>query len=961
MTDSTPLYNSRITKIYLDYIDKNYPEIDKNLILKSAKITKEELEDQAHWLTQDQVDRFQDAVVKHTGNPNVAREAGRFAIETPAATGVTRHYLLGLLNLTTLYLLISKVYSVFSKSVSIKGKQLGPNQIEIISTPLTGVKEKPYQCENRIGFFESVAKLFTSEFAHIEETSCFHKGDQFCRYIISWEKSPFLIWRRIQNYSLILSIILSIILFFVLSFQNWAFLTVLFSFITLSFAFISAHLEKKGLAKNIEEKGVLAQNLLEEMNIRHNNALLIQEIGQATASILEIDTLLAAVVESMKMHMDFDRGMIMICNEDKTRLFFKAGYGYDKEKEAFLQETEFNLTKPDSKGVFVLAFKKQKPFLVNDFSEIAQQLSPRSLAFAKVMGALSLICVPIIYENEPLGILTVDNVVTKRPLTKSDMSFIMGLASQIAISIVNALSFQKLQENEKKYRDLVENANSIIMRRNTLGQITFFNEFAQNFFRYSEKEAIGKTIENIIIENSHSAQNEFEKILDTLRKDPERLFISENETILKNEKKKWIAWTYKPIFSRNNELMEVLCIGNDITDLKQAEIEKKDLESRLQRAQKMEAIGTLAGGVAHDLNNILSGIVSYPELLLMDLPPGSRLWKPIKTIQKSGERAASIVQDLLTLARRGVVTKKVINLNSLFMDYIRSPEYESITTYNPGVIINYDLDDNLLNIEGSPVHLLKTIMNLVNNAVEAIPDTGYVKIITKNSYVDRAIAGYEEVKQGDYVTLEVSDNGTGISSKDLERIFEPFYTKKTMGKSGTGLGMAVVWGTIKDHSGFIDVKSIEGKGTTFKLYFPITRSTYSEIDETVPIENLKGKGEKILIIDDVEEQREIVLGMLVKLGYSVESVSSGEDAIEYIKTHSTDLLVLDMIMEGGIDGLETYKKILEINPNQKAIITSGFSETNRVKEAQRLGAGQYIKKPYLLEKIGGVIKKELNH
>ncbi len=269
------------------------------------------------------------------------------------------------------------------------------------------------------------------------------------------------------------------------------------------------------------------------------------------------------------------------------------------------------------------------------------------------------------------------------------------------------------------------------------------------------------------------------------------------------------------------------------------------------------------------------------------------------------------------------------------------------------------LDTNLLNILGSPVHLSKTIMNLVTNAAEAISNSGEITISTENRYVDKAINGYDEVKEGDYVMLTVSDTGVGISSQDLERIFEPFYTKKAMGRSGTGLGMAVVWGTVKDHKGYIDVKSIEGKGTCFTLYFPVIRQEMAVDEFVLSFEDIVGKGESILLVDDVEEQREIASRMLRKLGYSVVSVSSGEEAIDFMKNKSTDLLVLDMIMEPGIDGLDTYKKILEIRPGQKAIITSGFTETERVKEAQRLGVGAYVKKPYLLDKIGQVVKTEL--
>jgi signal transduction histidine kinase/CheY-like chemotaxis protein len=387
--------------------------------------------------------------------------------------------------------------------------------------------------------------------------------------------------------------------------------------------------------------------------------------------------------------------------------------------------------------------------------------------------------------------------------------------------------------------------------------------------------------------------------------------------------------------------------------------EQNQLQKQLQRAQKMEALGTLAGGVAHDLNNLFAGLVSYPELLLIDLEEDSPLRKPILTIKKTGEKATAIVQDLLTLARRGVAVTKILNLNDIISEYLKSPEYERLKYYHQGVSLITDFAPNLLNIKGSPVHLSKTIMNLTSNAAEAILGEGKIQISTQNIYIDRPVRGYDHVKEGDYVLLMVSDSGLGISPEDKERIFEPFYTKKIMGRSGTGLGMAVVWGTVKDHNGYIDIHSVEGVGTTLKLYFPTTREQISRKESAMTVDGLMGNGETVLVIDDVEEQRAVASGMLGKLGYSVTSVSSGEEAIEYLKENSADLLVLDMIMDPGIDGLDTYKRILELHPGQKAIIASGFSETDRVKEAQDLGAGAYVKKPYLLEDIGLAVKEEL--
>jgi signal transduction histidine kinase len=432
-------------------------------------------------------------------------------------------------------------------------------------------------------------------------------------------------------------------------------------------------------------------------------------------------------------------------------------------------------------------------------------------------------------------------------------------------------------------------------------------------------------------------------MLDTLAKNNQTLVDYQNEL---EKKVLELAWREKELETQ-------------IAERKKAESERQRLADQLQRAEKMEAIGTLAGGVAHDLNNILSGIVSYPELLLLDLPEGSPLIQPILAIQESGQKAANIVQDLLTLARRGVAGTEVMNINHVIADYLKSPEHEKLKSLHAKIQVDTALDTDLLNIIGAPVHIAKTIMNLITNAAESMSNGGRILIRTQNQYIDRPIAGYDNVKEGDYAVLSVSDTGLGISPDSLPRIFEPFYTKKVMGRSGTGLGLAVVWGTVKDHKGYIDIQSTEGSGTTLTLYFPVTRKGLARDKTQSSIRDFMGKGESILVVDDVKNQREIAASILKKIGYSVTTVSSGEEAVAYMKENSANLMVLDMIMAPGIDGLETYKRILEYHPGQKAIIASGYSETERVKVTQALGAGEYIKKPYTMEKIGLAVKSEL--
>lgn len=415
-----------------------------------------------------------------------------------------------------------------------------------------------------------------------------------------------------------------------------------------------------------------------------------------------------------------------------------------------------------------------------------------------------------------------------------------------------------------------------------------------------------------------------------------------------------------PLHDHEGSVVGVLCFYQDITRRLTEYNERIKLEKQLARAQKMEAIGRLAGGVAHDLNNILSGIVNYPELIMMELPETSSLIPSLKTIQKSGERAAAVVQDLLTLARRGVEKKEILDLNTVIRQYLETPEALALKAEYPNIRIEKETGPELLTVEGSRVHLMKIIMNLVNNSVEAIEqNTG---VVTIRTYNERSAGTGRREQVGietDYVVLEVADNGIGISKNDIEKIFEPFYTKKKMGRSGTGLGMAVVWGSVKDLGGFIDISSEENEGTTVKIYLPPKKSRPSLLVDESRYENLMGDGELVLVIDDVAEQREIAARYLKKLNYRVHTLESGELAVEYVRSNPADLLLLDMIMEPGMDGLETYMKILEIYPGQQAIITSGFSESDRVKKAQQLGVGCYLRKPYNFKHLGQAVKTEL--
>jgi signal transduction histidine kinase/nitrogen-specific signal transduction histidine kinase/CheY-like chemotaxis protein len=383
------------------------------------------------------------------------------------------------------------------------------------------------------------------------------------------------------------------------------------------------------------------------------------------------------------------------------------------------------------------------------------------------------------------------------------------------------------------------------------------------------------------------------------------------------------------------------------------------LKEQLNNSRKMEALGMLAGGVAHDLNNVLSAIVGYPDLILTGLPADSPQRRYIEIMRDSGLKASEIVQDLLTLARRGVMQPVVLNLNALIERYLASPEHLKLRTHNPDIRFETTLSPDLLRIKGSPVHLQKTLMNLVLNAVEAQPSGGVIRLATENRYIDQPLPGGEQIEEGDYVTLTVGDEGIGIAESDRAHIFEPFFSKKKLGRSGTGLGMTVVWGTVQDHGGHISVSSEEGKGTLFALYFPVTREQTVEEGPADDPAEYHGNGETLLLVDDVREQRELAKAMLDLLGYRVETAAGGKEALAYLAEHPVDLLLLDMIMAPGIDGLETYERALALSPGQRAIIVSGYAETDRVQKAMELGARRYVKKPYTIGSLAKAVREAL--
>jgi HD-GYP domain-containing protein (c-di-GMP phosphodiesterase class II) len=432
-----PLYNSRILNSYLSLIKSQYNYININELLAYARIESYQADDEGHWFTQEQMNKFHEILLNKTNNKDIAREAGKFA-SSPGALGMMRRYVLGLIGPENAYELIGKYASKLTRSSTYNVKTIGSNSVEIKVTPNEGVVEKPFQCENRQGFWEGISILFNYSLPKIEHPECIFKGGKSCRYIVSWQESRAKKWKKICNITGL--VFLSISIFLPMFFPPMVSALKISLFISafLILFTISKSIEVNELKSAVTNLSESSDILIDQMNLVYENSLLVNEIGQALSRENDINGILNKVANVLKNRLDFDRGLVLLVNENKTRLVSRAGYGYElDELSKFMMSSGFRLDRPESKGVFVNCFKEQKPFLVNNIDEIKDDLSSRSLEFARSMGVKSFICCPIVYENESMGVLAVDNIKSKRKLIQQDINILMGIAPQIAVGIHN--------------------------------------------------------------------------------------------------------------------------------------------------------------------------------------------------------------------------------------------------------------------------------------------------------------------------------------------------------------------------------------------------------------------------------------------------------------------------------------------------------------------------------------------
>ncbi|SDP53014.1 hybrid sensor histidine kinase/response regulator [Desulforhopalus singaporensis] len=511
-----------------------------------------------------------------------------------------------------------------------------------------------------------------------------------------------------------------------------------------------------------------------------------------------------------------------------------------------------------------------------------------------------------------------------------------------------------LRRTRKRFQDLINMLPEMVLETDTDGFIIYGNDTARTNLKLTPGEFFD-FLDFIDAKNRAQVQQEFQKSLEGSNS-----HLLECNMVVKNGKMIPVLLRISPVH-RDDEVSGTLMIAIDIT-------RHREMEKQLQQDQKMKTIGIMAGGVAHDLNNILSGIISYPEFLLLDLEKNSEMRKPLEAIRQAGLDAARVVSDLLTVARGTAVDTETTNLNDLIVHYLDSPDFKQLTQQYPHITVTTFLAEKLPSVDCSPIHIRKCLMNLIRNGFEAISSEGTIEIRTAQSPAlpDSCVSATttscilsQSPPHDDYVRISICDTGIGIDPQEIEQIFEPFYSKKVMGRSGSGLGLTVVRNTVCEHGGSINVRSGNDK-TCFDIYFPGIESMVPSRTEQKNWREFLGHGQTVLVIDDEYRQRIIAQKLLETLNYKVVTVSSGENAVEYLKNNPTELLLLDMIMSPGLNGRRTYEQILKHHPDQRAVIVSGYAEDDDVEATLKMGASSFVAKPYTLERLGSAIYNTIN-
>jgi PAS domain S-box-containing protein len=511
---------------------------------------------------------------------------------------------------------------------------------------------------------------------------------------------------------------------------------------------------------------------------------------------------------------------------------------------------------------------------------------------------------------------------------------------------------EALRNGEKRFRELIEDVSEIsIQGYDEERRVIFWNPASEKIYGYTEQEALGRKLEDLIIP-------------DAMRNDVimfHQRWVAYGEKIpagtlcLKNKEGKDVHVFSSHLMQETHRGKEMFCIDVDMTPVRKMEKEKKELQAQLQQAQKMESIGTLAGGIAHDFNNILFPILGYAEILLEDVSEDSPFRKNLHEIHTSALRASALVKQILTFSRQDKHTKKPMKPQPVIKEALKLIRSTIPTT----IAIKQDIRMNCGIIDADPTQIHQIVMNLTTNAYHAM-DGGVITVSLREVELGEPDSVQANVKPGVYACLTVADTGTGIPREVEEKIFFPFFTTKKNGK-GTGMGLAVVHGIVKNMHGGIRVNSTEGRGTDIHIYLPVVKRG-PEKQPPPPKNFLKMGSEHILLVDDEEAIISMEKEMLSRLGYQVSTRTSSIEALEAFRSAPDrfDLVITDMAMP-NMSGDTLSAELIAIRPDIRVLLCTGFSEELSGEKMKKLGIKGLIMKPILMKDLSWKIREVMDH